>query len=654
MDRPIMEETRSRGISSRQMRRGVRSTNTARSSQIGLKRLGVYSFLKPFKTRIGLAGVLSFVLTLGTVLWVWDIHRRGLDRGTGQLIRDFELTDVRTGQSHWLQNHQGRVVVLVFIGTSCPVGDLYMPRLIALANSYSSRGVDFLAVDSNASESNEDISNYARESGATFPLLKDEENRVADQLLAERTCEVLVIDGRSRLRYRGAIDDQYGRRSRREQPEHNYLVNAIESVLAGRAVTPDLTQVVGCPIERTIPNKSVQSPLNGKSTYSGDTGSKTTGSPVSRSATVPVTYSADVAPILHARCANCHRPGQVAPFSLLTYDQARRWATSITEVLDDGRMPPWHADPRYGRFLNDRSLSAHERSLLLSWVEQGSPVGDLSRAPQPPKYSQVWSIGTPDIEYEMPVAFSVPSEGTVPIYRVHVPIHLTEDLYVTALEAKPGDRAVVHHICVFLEEPNRIASGKSIRDSLLVAYAPGDRPSVFPEGVGKRIPRGSDLLFEVHYTPIGKPRFDRSSVGLVLSTEMPKHLASTKGIPAHNLRIPPGDPDYVVRTFWKADRDLQLLSMTPHMHLRGKSFTFSAEYPDGRTEILLSVPRYDFNWQSAYRLADPKSIPKGTKIHCEAHFDNSSGNPANPDPTRTVLWGEQSEDEMMIGFIDYY
>ena len=177
---------------------------------------------------------------------------------------------------------------------------------------------------------------------------------------------------------------------------------------------------------------------------------------------------------------------------------------------------------------------------------------------------------------------------------------------------------------------------------------------MFPPGLGKKIPRGSDLLFEVHYTPIGKPRLDRSSVGVIVSPQPPRHLAFTKGIPVHNLRIPPGDPDYLVHSAWKANRDIQLLSMTPHMHLRGKSFVFSAEYPDGRTEILLSVPRYDFNWQSVYRLAEPKSLPKGTKIRCEAHFDNSRANPANPDPTRTVTWGEQSEDEMMIGFIDYY
>jgi thiol-disulfide isomerase/thioredoxin len=655
MERPILEESQSRAGSSRRIRRIVRSGDRVPPPPMGLVLGGRRSPGNRVKLLKGLAGFLLIGLTVAGLALTTDLRRGALDRRSGRVIGDFELVDVHTGRTHRLQEHRGRVVVIVFIGTNCPVGDLYLPRLAALAMTYQSRGVDFLAVDSNASESIEDLAIYARESGVLLPILKDPENRVADQLLAERTCEALVLDGRHRLRYRGAIDDQYGRRSRRDQPEHAYLADAIEAVLAGRQVSPDLTQVVGCPIERTAPAKANRPAPTGVSPVrsggvSGDSGSARSNGPVP----APVTFADDVAPILHARCAPCHRPGQVAPFSLLTFDHARRWSTSIAEVLDDGRMPPWHADPRYGRFANDRSLSARERSLLLSWVEQGSPPGDLSRLPKPPRYAQAWSIGTPDIEFEMPLAFPVPSEGTVPIHRVRVPIPLTDDLYLTAVEAKPGDRAVVHHICVFVEDRQKTANSKSIRDSLLAAYTPGDRPSVFPPGVGKKIAKGSDLLFEVHYTPIGKPRFDRSSIGLVLSAEPPSHLAITKGIPAHYLRIPPGDPDYVVHTFWRTPREIRLLSLTPHMHLRGKSFEFSAHYPDGRTEILLSVPRYDFNWQSVYRLAEPKAMPKGTEIHCEAHYDNSRANLANPDPTRTVTWGEQSEDEMMIGFVDYY
>jgi peroxiredoxin len=583
-------------------------------------------------------------------------HRYGrLDRAPGQVIGEFELRDVSTGRLHRLSQHRGRVLVIVFVGTSCPVGELYIGRLAELATTYQSRNVDFLAINSNASESIAEVAQHARESGVNFPVLKDPENRVADELLAERTCESLVIDGQGQLRYRGAIDDQYGQRTRQDRPAHYYLTDAIESVLAGRRVLVQETHVVGCPIERTAPAR-VRRPSSAR-ILSGRADRASQGEATSHSSRplpTHVTYADDVAPIVHARCAPCHRPGQVAPFSLLTFEQARRWATSIAEVIDDGRMPPWDADPRYGQFANDRSLSARERSVLLSWCEQGAPSGDMSGSPKPPNGSQVWSIGMPDVVFEVAKPFSVPAEGTVPIQRVRVATHLDEDLYVHAAEARPGDRAVVHHICVFVEDHNKTSASTLARDNLLVAYFPGETPSFLPAGVAKRIPRGADLLFEVHYTPIGKPRFDRPSVGLLVWHEPPRHLAVTRGIPAHTLRIPPGDPDYTLRSFWTAKRDIHLLSLEPHMHLRGKSFVITADYPDGRAEILLSVPRYDFNWQTVYRLTQPKSIPKGTRIHCEAHFDNSPSNPANPDPTRTVTWGEQSWDEMMIGLIDYY
>jgi peroxiredoxin len=591
-------------------------------------------------------------LIIAGLAWAWlggPRHGR-VDRSPGQVVGDFALREAMTGRIHRLSEHRGRVVVIVFVGTSCPVGELYMGRLAELASAYRSRGVDFLAINSNASEPIAEVARHAREAAVPFPVLKDPENTIADQLLAERTCETLVLDGRGRLRYRGAIDDQYGRGTRRDEPVHNFLVDALSDLIEGREVSTKLSQVVGCPIERTAPPRSRN--LQTRRTVA-TRARETTSPPPGSTASEEVTYDR-VAPILHARCAPCHRPTQVAPFSLLTYDQARRWRVSIGEVVREGLMPPWHADRRFGRFANDRSLADDERALLLAWVDQGAPRGDAAKAPSPPKFGEIWSIGTPDLVFEMAEPFAVPAEGVVPIYRVHVATNLEEDVYIQAAEAKPGDRSVVHHICIFVEDRANSKTAGPAWQNLLVAYTPGDMPSIFPKGVAKRIPRGASLLFEVHYTPIGKPRTDRSSVGLVLTRVTPQHVALTRGIPQRNLRIPPGEADYVVRSSFAIKDDIRLLSLTPHMHTRGKSFTYSARYPDGRDEVLLSVPRYDFNWQSTYRLLEPKPLPRGTVIHCEAHFDNSAENPSNPDPSRTVTWGEQSWDEMMIGFLDYY
>jgi thiol-disulfide isomerase/thioredoxin len=593
-------------------------------------------------------------LTTATIVWALGHQKTSLDRRPGNVVPNFELVDARTGQVNRLVDYQGRVLVVVFVGTSCPVGDLYMPRLVELSKKYEPRNVDFLAINSNESDSIEDVAEYGRRSRVAFPILKDLENRVADRLLAERTCEALVIDGRGRLRYRGAIDDQYGLGSRRDQPVNHYLTSAIDEVLAGRNVSTAMTQVVGCPIERKTPPRAVRS-LSRRASPAASATTVTEAASRSPSVSNDKTHTFDeVAPILHARCASCHRPGQVAPFSLLTYDQAHRWSASIAEVIADNRMPPWHADPRYGHFANDRSLTPHERSVLTAWISQGAERGDQRVAPEPPKYPQGWSIGTPDLVYEMPETFLVQAEGTVPIKHFRLMTTHTEDLYIQAAEARPGDRAVVHHICIYIDDHKKKKTDVTRNKNLLVAYTPGDMPSVYSPGIAKKIPPGTELVFEVHYTPIGQVRFDRTSVGVIFAKEPPRHLAVTRGIAGWGLTIPPGVADHVQRAGWTVPTDSHLLSMTPHMHLRGKSFMFVAHTPDGRDETLLSVPNYDFNWQSVYRLAEPKALPRGTTLHCEAHFDNSAANPANPDPGQIVHWGEQTDDEMMIGFIDYY
>ena len=580
--------------------------------------------------------------------------------GSYRTAADFELRDVRSGRMVKLteyfnpESRTRNLVVLAFTGVSCPIGDLYMPRLGELAEAYKGKGVTFLAINSNAHDTAEQVADHARRFKVPFPVLKDSGNVVADLNLVERTCEVLVIAGMREVRYRGAIDDQYGLGTRKDAPARRYLADALDAVLAGRKVATPATPVVGCPLDRVRPQVATRKTPRVRA-VAGEIATafeeRESQDPIEVG---PVTYAADVAAILQQKCQSCHRPGQVGPFPLLTYDDARRHAAAIREVVEDRRMPPWHADPRYGHFENDRSLTGRQRAVVLDWIDQGSPLGDAKAVPAPRAFPEGWGIGEPDLVVEMPEPYSVPAQGTVPYQYFRVPSDFTEDRWVQAAEARPGDPSVVHHVLVAIDdhEQKTEADARRLPQSHFVAYAPGDLPLVLPPGTAKRIPAGADFIIQMHYTPVGTVRVDRSSIALIFAKAPPRREAHTLGIIEPKFEIPPGADDYPVRSSYVFPADGELYSLMPHMHLRGKSFRYTATFPDGNREILLSVPGYDFAWQSVYRLARPHHIPKGTRIDCLAHFDNSSKNPANPDPSRKVAFGEQTFEEMMIGYID--
>ncbi|MGO9463484.1 MAG: redoxin domain-containing protein [Isosphaeraceae bacterium] len=578
-----------------------------------------------------------------------------LEHGLGRYLSEMTLRDP-ADRPVALRNYLGRrATVLVFTGIDCPIGDLYMPRLGELSRRYERRGVAFVAINSNLHETSAQAAEHARAFGLEFPVLKDPENRLADRAAVLRTNEVLILDGRARLCYHGAIDDQYTLQARRERPSRSYLAEALEAVLGGRAVSLSSPPADGCLIDRVDPalvlarrNKlrpAAPELIAIRNRWDGP-------APVEAG---DVTYARQIAPILRAHCQPCHRPGQVAPFSLLTYEQARAHAAMIGEVVQDYRMPPWHADPRFGRFANDRSLSAGERAAILGWVEQGAPAGEASGTNEAPSAAPaMWTIGTPDHVFSMNQPYQVSAQGILPYQRFRVPTGFTEDVWVQAVEARPGNRAVVHHLVVYIDDHTQreIDLFHSL-NTHLASYAPGDSAQVYPIDVAKRIPAGSDLIFEVHYTPIGREVADQSSVGLILSKSPPRLQAFTDAIVQTRFAIPPGAQDFPVHQSFVFDRDAHLLGLAPHMHMRGKSFCFTARHPDGCAEVLLSVPAYDFAWQTVYRLAEPKVMRRGTRIDCEARYDNSAANPRNPDPYRTVTWGEQTDDEMMVGYIDY-
>ena len=367
----------------------------------------------------------------------------------------------------------------------------------------------------------------------------------------------------------------------------------------------------------------------------------------------PVTFNKDVAPILQKNCQGCHRPGEAAPMSLLTYKEARPWAAAIREAVILKRMPPWYADPHFGKFSNDRSLSRADVETLTAWADHGAPEGDTGQAPKPMQFIDGWNIGTPDLVLEMPEEYHVPASGTIKYEYFTIPTQFTEDKWVQMAEVRPGNRALVHHVIAFVKSPAKAGEDpKKRKREFLVGYAPGSVPEVMEPGRAKLIKAGWEIEFQLHYTANGTAGVDRSRVGLIFAKEPPRERVMTVEATNRKFVIPAEDPNYEVESRYTLTRDVALTSLFPHMHLRGKDFEYRVVLPNGEKQTLLKVPNYSFSWQLTYTLAQPLPLPKGTIIECTAHFDNSVNNKNNPDATHEVRWGDQSWEEMMIGFFN--
>lgn len=372
------------------------------------------------------------------------------------------------------------------------------------------------------------------------------------------------------------------------------------------------------------------------------------------SASAAPTFTKDIAPIFFKNCAECHRPGEVAPMSLMNYKEVRPWAKAIREKIVSREMPPWHADPAHGQWANDKRMSQKDIDTIVAWVDGGTKEGDPKEMPAAPKFAKGWQIGEPDITFQMPEEFTVPAEGTVPYMYFTVPSGFTEDKYIAAMEARAGDLSVVHHIVVYVRDPKGQAPKKQdIGTGLLGALSPGNTPFIAQPGTAKLIKAGSQIVFQMHYTPSGKVTKDRSIIGLKFAKGPVEKVITTTAAWDTRFVIPPNAENHEVRATYTAEEDLDIISLMPHMHLRGKDYKYIAHYPDGRQEVLLSVPRYDFGWQVYYYPTKPLRMPKGTKIEAIAHYDNSTKNPVNPDPNKPVRFGEQTWEEMMNGFFDF-
>jgi hypothetical protein len=380
------------------------------------------------------------------------------------------------------------------------------------------------------------------------------------------------------------------------------------------------------------------------------------------------TFNRDVMPILQDHCQQCHRVGEIAPMPLMTYRETRPFAAAIKEAVALRKMPPWFADPHYGHFQNDRSLSQHDIDVLVDWAKNGAPEGNAKDLPPAREFVEGWNIRKPDVVLQMPAAFDVPASGTVEYQYILVPGHFDKDTWVQMAEVRPGNRAVLHHVIAFVRPAGSkwLASIKpgipyvptkdesDMRDAeFLVGYAPGLPPTMLPEGRAKLIKAGSDIIFQMHYTTNGHAGTDQTKIGLAFAKpEDVKERVYTLAATNSKFAIPPGDANYQAESEFEFGADTKIVDFLPHMHLRGKDFEYKAIYPTGESQMLLNVPKYSFSWQLVYVPQNDIVIPKGTKLHCTAHYDNSINNPNNPDATKEVKWGDQSWDEMMIGFFD--
>jgi mono/diheme cytochrome c family protein len=484
--------------------------------------------------------------------------------------------------------------------------------------------VQIVAINSNAQDSFVSVSAHAQEREVPFPVLKDFEHKAADAFGAKRTPEAFLLDDKFVIRFHGRIDDQYGVGTQRDKPTRRELKEALDELLAGKAITTATTQVSGCIIGRA---KSPR--LEGE-----------------------VTYAKQVSRIMQSRCQECHRPGEIGPMSLLSYDDAKGWAETIREVVLEQRMPPWHADPKHGKFRNDRRLSQEETDTLITWVDKGCPKGDDKDMPAKKDWVEGWKIGKPDAVFSMTEEFKVPATGVLPYKKFVVDPGFKEDKWIQMAECRPGNRAVVHHILVYIREEGKPEYQLDGTTSTLVGWAPGDMPARFPLGTAKRVPAGAKLLFEVHYTPNGKEDKDRSSVGVIFAKEPPEYAAESNILANMFMKVPPKVANHKQEFTHTFKDDVEILSFMPHMHLRGTAARYVLTRADGKSEVLLNVPDWDFNWQSVYTFAEPIKVGKGDKVVWQAWWDNSADNPRNPDPTKEIRWGLQTWDEMQNGWME--
>lgn len=542
------------------------------------------------------------------------------EAGVGRFVPDVPFTDL-AGKAGKLSDFKpSKLLVVAFTNTTCPLCKKYAPALQRLEQEFAPKGVSFLFVNPTKGD---------KPDGKGFEgrYAHDTDGALTAALGATSTTEVFVLDAARTVQYRGAVSDQYGLGYALDAPRASYLATALTDLLAGKPSAVQATTAPGCELA-----PSAKAP------------------PV-----VPLTYHARVERIVQANCVECHRKGGVGPFVLDTYESLVANRGMVRKVVDKGTMPPWFAAPpkkgEHSPFANDRTLPEGDKKDLLAWLAGDLKKGDEGDAPLPRKYESGWGIGKPDAVFQLPKPVPVKAEGTMPYQIVSVQTEFTEDKWVQALEVQPGAREVVHHVLVFALPKGQKIGGEA--QGFFAAYVPGSTALVYPEGYAKKLPKGSNLVFQLHYTPNGTATTDQTRLGLVFTDKAPRYEVRVTGIANPVFTIPAGADNHRVNaSIPYVPFDAHVLALFPHAHLRGKAARYELR-ADGKTTTLLDVPHYDFNWQLQYRFAEPVAVPKGSVLSYTAWYDNSDKNPANPDAQKAVKWGPQTSDEMHLGYVEF-
>ncbi|RPG16598.1 MAG: hypothetical protein CBB69_007990 [Phycisphaera sp. TMED9] len=561
--------------------------------------------------------------------------------GVGRLAV-FPKVDLVTGGSLTLRA-EDRATVLVMTSTTCPLSRKWLPILSTLEKAWRPRGVRVVLVDVQGTDAVDELAAFLAAAEFQGDAVHDPERVVAKALGASTTTEAFVLDDRGTVRYRGAVDDRIGLGYVRNEPRSTPLVDAVDAVLAGRGAEPAATTSPGCELGLEL------------------------GQP--RLERTP-TWHGSISRLFDVHCVGCHQAGGIGPFPLDVEAEARANAGMIARQVAAGLMPPWFAEPvepvegpGHSPWLNDRSLTAEEREAIVTWARNGRPSGEPGRHPrrvvsERPRLGAAaeWTIGTPDLIIPIPEEIAIPAEGYLDYVNIAIDPGFDEDRWVEAWELIPTALDAVHHVLIFMKEPGR----RLDQGGYLAAYVPGYRSIDYGDprvargrSIAKRIPAGAQLVFQLHYTPNGLATSDRTRLGLRFADRPPEIEVVTASASNRRFKIPPGAPAHPVEAVVTLPRDVEILTLLPHMHLRGRSFRYELESPEGVRSTMLDVPRYDFNWQLNYVYREPLAIERGSRIIASATFDNSEGNPANPDPTDTVRWGDQTYEEMMIGYFEF-